>query len=172
MSNDIEATNSRWYKEPWAWIILGILLVSILHGLSLLFAGLKFGDTLVVDNYYDAGVGINKSLEREALAKSLNIKGTLTFDNERNEVQLVLDGNFSQLPPYLTLNVISPTIAELDRQIILQPKSGNNVYTGTTDGSLKDRRLIEVLGQENGQDWRLFEEETLAVGQAVHLGDE
>lgn len=172
MSSELDATSSRWYKEPWAWIIIGILLVSILHGLSLLFAGIKFGDSLVVDNYYDAGVGINKSLEREALAQKLGVTAQLNIDTERNQVELTLAGGFTQLPQHLVLNIISPTIPEQDRQVILQPKSGTHVYTGIIADEVKGRRFIELLGQEQGKDWRLFEDEEVAAGKTIALGDE
>ena len=33
------------------------------------------------------------------------------------------------------------------------------------------RRFVELIGQEGGKDWRLFEEEQLASGQRIHLGE-
>ena len=33
------------------------------------------------------------------------------------------------------------------------------------------RRFVEVLGEERGEQWRLFEEKTLVSGQPADLGD-
>ena len=66
-----DQTKSTWYKEPWVWFILGLLSTSVVLGLSLLFISLKNPPSLVVDNYYDAGKGINRSLERESDRKSV-----------------------------------------------------------------------------------------------------
>ena len=36
--------------------------------------------------------------------------------------------------------------------------------------SVQGRRFVEIIGQEGGKDWRLFEEQTLVTGTPVQLG--
>ena len=159
---------SQWYKQFWAWFIIAILASSVVLGLSLVYIAVNEGDSLVVDNYYDVGKGINTSLEREDLAARLQLKADLVLDNDKGTVQLQLQG-FSN-PPQLVLNLISPTQPERDRRVVMQAQADGS-YTGNLLDAVEGRRFVELIGQEGGKDWRLFEEEQLASGQRIHLGE-
>lgn len=157
-----------WYKEVWVWFILGILGLSVVLGTSMLIIATNNPPGLLSDNYYDVGKGINTSLEREDLAKRLQLKASLLLDNEKGVVELQLQG-FSN-PPQLVLNLISPTQPERDRRVVLQAQSDGS-YAGNLLDAVEGRRFVELIGQEGGKDWRLFEEEQLASGQRFQLGE-
>jgi len=157
-----------WYKEFWVWFILGILGMAVVLGTSMLVIATKNPPGLIADNYYDVGKGINTSLERENLAVRLKLKASLLLDNAQGTASLQLQG-YSK-PPQLVLNLVSPTQPERDRRVILQAQADGS-YSGNMLDAVEGRRFVELIGQEGGQDWRLFEEEQLVSGQSVQLGE-
>lgn len=149
---------SPWYKHLWPWIIIGVLATSVTLSLTMVTIAVNNPDNLVNDNYYEAGKGINRSLDRELLAQTLNLKASVHLDELTGEVDLRLSGN-SQ-PKTLELNLISPTQPEKDRKIVLtQSESEAGRYIGQLSDKVEGRRFVEVLGSQDAHVWRLFEEE-------------
>lgn len=158
-----------WYKQFWPWFILFLLGYSVVQGLTLLTIATRNPPGLISDDYYDVGKGINQSLERENFATRLQLRAELSLDEASGIAELRLEGN--SRPQQLVLNLISPTQPERDRRIVLQP-AGDALYRGNMLDAVQGRRFVELLGEEGGKQWRLFEEETLADGQVIRLGDE
>ena len=163
--------SNPWYRHRWPWIIIGMLACSVSLTVAMVTIAVDNPDNLVNDNYYEAGKGINRSLDRELLAQSLKLRATVSLDDVTGEADLRLTGN-SQ-PETLILNLISPTQPEKDRKIILARNPAQpGRYVGQMSDRVEGRRFVELLGVENSQTWRLFEEETLAREKDLILGDE
>ena len=90
------------------------------------------------------------------------------LDGATGVATLVLEGN--SRPQQIVLNLISPTQPERDRRVILQP-GADGQYRGQMVDQVSGRRFVELLGQEGSQSWRLFEEENIADGKAIMIGD-
>ncbi|MGL4315638.1 MAG: FixH family protein [Pseudomonas sp.] len=163
-----ESPVNPWYKEFWPWFILAILAFSVVLGIGLLVFATQNPPGLISDNYYDVGKGINTSLERENLAKRLQLKGSLVLNNDDGTARLQLSGNSK--PQQLVLNLESPTQPERDRRVVLLLQADGS-YFGQLQDIAEGRRFVELLGREGQQEWRLFEEEQLQSGATLHLGE-
>ncbi|MCX4064188.1 MULTISPECIES: FixH family protein [Pseudomonas] len=162
---------SPWYKHLWPWIIIGILACSVTLTLSMVTIAVNNPDNLVNDNYYEAGKGINRSLDRERLAQTLQLRATLHLDELTGEVELNLTGYSN--PNTLQLSLISPTQPEKDRKINLtRSDSEPGRYLGQVTDKVEGRRFVELLGTEGDRTWRLFEEEEVSHDKDLLLGDE
>ncbi len=160
---------SPWYKHLWPWIIIGILTTSVCLSLTMVNIAVRNPVNLVNDNYYEAGKGINRSLDRELLAQTLDLKASVYLDELTGEVDLRLSG--ASQPPTLELNLISPTQPGKDRRVALR-RSEQGRYVGQLEDRVEGRRFVELLGSQQGEVWRLFEEEKVEHGVALQLGDE
>ncbi|WP_341523284.1 FixH family protein [Pseudomonas sp. G.S.17] len=167
----VATASSPWYKHIWPWIIIAILACSVTLTLSMVTIAVNHPDNLVNDNYYEAGKGINRSLNRELLAQTLKLRATVHLDELTGEAELRLSGD-SQ-PQTVELNLISPTQPEKDRKIILtRSPSDAGRYIGQLSDKVEGRRFVELLGVQDGQTWRLFEEEQVSHDKDLALGDE
>lgn len=160
---------SPWYKHLWPWIIIGILTTSVCLSLTMVSIAVRNPDNLVNDNYYEAGKGINRSLDRELLAQQLALKASVHLDDLTGEVDVRLTG--SSDPRTLELNLISPTQPAMDRRVLLS-RVEQGRYVGQLEDKVNGRRFVELLGSEGDQVWRLFEEEKVEHGVTLELGDE
>ena len=166
MQNHHEQDIPVWYKQFWPWFLIGILVFAVVIGLGLVYVSTINPDSLVRDNYYKEGQAINMQLDRDNVASELGLRAQFTIDELTGDISLQLDGNLQSLPELLTMDIISPTHAELDRAVELRHLAGNQ-YVGQLESSIQGRQYIELSDPASpGNDgWRLTDEITLVMGQ-------
>lgn len=105
-----------WYLEPWPWILMALPGTVVVGGLIAMVIAFAGADSLVADDYYKQGIGINKTLAREARARALGIVGEIRF--EPGAVRASLAASVV-LPPTIRLTLAHPTRASDDRFVLL-----------------------------------------------------
>jgi uncharacterized protein len=120
--------STPWYREPWPWLLmLGPALV-VVAGINLMVVAFAGADALVADDYYKQGLGINRSLARDALARELRLAASVQVDAAHDRVRVALDGA-SGASPALKLLLRHPTRAAEDRAVALA-RVAPGVYEG------------------------------------------
>jgi len=110
------APTKPWYREPWPWLLMagpGTVVVAGIITAWIAFAG---ADGLVADDYYKQGLSINRTLAREAQAKSLGLAGELAVAGGTVRVTL---RSSQPLPDRLSLRFVHPARASEDRMVFL-----------------------------------------------------
>lgn len=171
--NDKDLQAEPWYRYGWPWFLISIPLVSVALGIMMLVLGLSANNSLVVDDYYKEGKGINLRIERDRLASLLGLSARVhatgdgliidvarqatvlpsTADAELREQAEQAERVF-QWPATLTLRWVHVTRAELDAQVQLQSLGGDR-YLATAARLPSDGRYRLHLQAPGDSAWRL-----------------
>lgn len=70
-----------WYRQFWPWFLIMLPASVVVAGLSTLYIANRHADDLVADDYYKAGLAINRRLERAQNAADLGIAASFSVRN-------------------------------------------------------------------------------------------
>ncbi len=131
MSNGIDGRECPWYRQPLVWMLIAIPGSAVLFGIAMLVIAVASYDGLVVDDYYKRGLEINRDLARDRAAARLGMSAGVIFDVRTSHVRVELSSGSSdmQLPSRLSLRLVHPTRAGLDRVVELR-SLGQGHYSG------------------------------------------
>ncbi len=177
MTNHSVLQSSPWYKEPWPWVIIGIMVVTVCWGTFMVVITFLNADSVVVDDYYKKGKVINSDLTRDENAKILGIGAGITIDDLIGEVRIKVSGPRDSLPEQLKFSLLSPVSEKKDKIVTL-----NRSISGEYVGQLPEQsigvyyiqletldKLIPEVGYKTG--WRLVRKVTISPGVSLTLGD-
>lgn len=105
-----------WYREPWPWLLMSGPGLVVIAGLATAWIAFSGADGLVADDYYKQGLGINRTIARDARAASLAIGGDVRV--EAGKVRVALAANAAR-PERLTMRIAHPSRASEDRVVHL-----------------------------------------------------
>lgn len=114
----------HWTREPWPWIILGMLSTVVVASFITLMIAMDTSDSLVADDYTKHGKAINQRLEKDEAAHRLGVVLTPKVTPQgdglvRIEAALRIADPSATQPESLRLSLSHPTINKLDTQLTL-----------------------------------------------------
>ena len=172
-----EPTITRWYQEPFAWLIFGIIGVAVCWGTFQLVTALRHADEVVIDDYYSVGQAINHDLTREQRARELNLKATVEVQQEGATIVVSLSGTHSAWPAQLRLRLLPASRGFAAEDVALVQTAGSpSVYSGRLQQLPVGRYFIQIetlntLIPEEGykSGWRLNNEVRFVPDHIVEL---
>ncbi len=113
-----------WWKQPWPWIILGMLGSVVVASMVTIVIAVKTQDTLVDSDYTKAGKTINLRLEKDHKAERLGINIQLSAQASPDGYSLITArykaaDSAAGEPKFLRLNLSHPTLANQDVSVAL-----------------------------------------------------
>ena len=139
-----------WYKEFWPWFVMLFPASAVIGGIVTYQLAAQNIDGVVEDDYYKQGMAINRTLDRDAAAASINLAGTLSMVG--GDASLLLTGDVKQWPERVRLRILHPTRAGMD-QIVMLTSRGGGRYAARCgiSGAAKWNLLLE----DEQKNWRL-----------------
>jgi len=154
-----------WYREPWPWLIMSGPALVVIAGCYTLWLAVTTSDGLVADDYYKRGLAINQTLTRERAAAEAHYAARVMLAADGGRVRVLLSGN--SMPAAITLRLMHPTRAGLDRSTTLEYAGSGGIYEGALDVPAAGRWHVSL---EDGQGtWRLTGEWTLPAAGPLGL---
>lgn len=169
--NPITEKKSAW-REPWFWMVLGPLLLTIVTSLVFVYIAVSGADQRVVDDYYTEGKAINHRFEADKLAIALGVGAQVRVDTISSEALVDLSG-LTVFPEQLTLYFSHPVKATEDLTVQLK-KINASRYRVDLPKQLTGRWYVQLTPANAAADtkWRLVGELDLNQEQTLSLAPE
>jgi len=150
MNNEL---TKAWYKQFWPWFLIALPGSVVIASVATIIIAVKNPDSVVVDDYYKAGLGINRNLSREQLASQLGIKSQLKI-NDKRQATVILAAKEGAIPAALTLRFMHPTMADRDQAVLL-----TRIDTMTFRGNVKplSSGIWNIVIESDEPSWRIQE---------------
>lgn len=142
-----------WYRQFWPWFLLSLPASAVVAGIITIIIAINNPDGLVEDDYYKAGLAINRTLAREQQAQDLGLQATARWDMTQQSLLLHLQSATAGDYPRLQLKLIHPTREGFDVHIPLL-RQANGEYRGLLPGTPIAGNWYLILEPEDAS-WRL-----------------
>ncbi|WP_045826075.1 FixH family protein [Teredinibacter turnerae] len=159
-----------WYREPWAWLIVGPLFFVIFLGIGLVFISVKYRDDVVRDDYYKEGKAVNKLFEAEREAHEQGLAAILTLNLSESVINVTLNEPVDS-DEELVLMLSHPLKANQDHEYLLHRKSLTG-YEAEADALPKGRWYLRIesrRGEASELLWRLSGEADFSQQASAEL---
>ena len=163
MNNNADTfTPPPWYKQFWPGFLIALPGSVVIASIITIIIAVKSADSVVTDEYYKEGLGINRNLDRQEQAEKINARASLQFNQGQLRLQLSTDSNSTEK---LLLRFVHPTLADLDQQVMLAM-----VSKGVYQASIKPLRKgpWNVILLSVSADWEVSERITIKDDQDLY----
>lgn len=151
------AVNARpWHRDGWVWFLIAIPASSVIAGAITLWIAISTADSLVVDDYYKEGRGINQRLEKDqaAIGMGIVIKPAVTTGADGMQT---IEARFSarpgvQAPELIRLRLSHPTLNEKDILATLT-RFSSGVYSTRVPAIAAGRWYVQM--EDEHASWRI-----------------
>jgi len=158
-----------WYRQFWPWFIIALPASSVVFSIATLVVAVRNADSLVRDDWYDAGVMINHDFDKERVAADLGLKALFEVDAAGGLVVRLEGGGVAALTG-MQLQLSCPSSAARDQVLDLVatgpgrfiPTSAARNLAGRWDVALTPRNTALATAQDS--EWRMAGRVELALG--------
>ncbi|PHV11654.1 FixH family protein, partial [Chitinimonas sp. BJB300] len=102
------SASGHWYRQPVVLLFLGLLLVTVVACMGLIFMAIKTDDGLVTDDYYKRGNEIGMEMSRDTQAAKLGLSAQIFLAQDGRSIRALLIPMPDPAQP-ITLRLSHPT---------------------------------------------------------------
>lgn len=153
-----------WYKQFWPWFLITIPVISMILSITMLNLALNTEDSLVIDDYYKEGRGINLELTKVQEARAKNIKTLISFDE--TNISLEFTSGKPQTGQALNLNFFHPTLQNRDFSLLLT-QNANGVFNGVSENTLTGKWTVTLTPMS--EQWKIVQDISLPREQSFEF---
>ncbi len=161
----ISTLHSRWYQEPFVWVLIIIPFTAVVMGFLILYYSITSKDGLVDNDYYQDGLQINEVLDRDAAARKYGLDAQMKVDYKNEAVAVKLAArSLTTLPPVIQVTWMYATHSGFDQKTELD----GGVH-GNYQGRLPKLPPGHWYVQMEAGDWRLLGSLYVPQDSTIHL---
>ncbi|MGR5131795.1 FixH family protein [Vibrio alfacsensis] len=139
-----------WYKQFWPWFLIILPLTVIVWTIVTVVVFASNSVSLVAEDYYKKGKGINIDISKMNVARDLGLNATVSSDNDTIVITFVK----GKLPhfPALTATFTHRTLPDRDFTKLLTADAKGN-YRLAADESIQGPWFVEL--QPHNKEWMI-----------------
>ena len=139
-----------WYKQFWPWFLIILPLTVVVWTIVTVVVFANNSVSLVAEDYYKKGKGINIDISKMNVARDLGLNATVSSDDNT----VIITFNKGELPhfPALTATFTHRTLSDHDFSKLLTADANGN-YRLTPEDSIKGPWFVEL--EPHNKEWMI-----------------
>lgn len=114
----LHRSTTPWYRQFWPWFLIALPAISVVFSVATLVVAVRNADSLVRDDYYKAGLALNREFALERVAAARDLRAELRVAD--GELVVALSGQGIDPRSELVLLLAHPTAAARDLELRLR----------------------------------------------------